>query len=29
VVYELRGIRETAERELVPAPLTKEPARAY
>ena len=29
VVYELLGIRETAEREPVPAPLTKEPARAY
>jgi adenylate cyclase len=29
VVYELLGIRETAEREMVPAPLTKEPARAY
>jgi adenylate cyclase len=29
VVYELLGIRETAERELVPAPLTKEPVRAY
>jgi adenylate cyclase len=29
VVYELRGIRETVERVPVPAPLTKEPARAY
>ena len=29
VVYELLGIHETAEREPVPAPLTKEPARAY
>jgi adenylate cyclase len=29
VVYELLGIRDTAERELVPVPLTKEPARAY
>ena len=29
VVYELRGIRETAQRVPVPAPLTNEPARAY
>jgi adenylate cyclase len=29
VVYELRGIRETAQRVPVPAPLTTEPARAY
>jgi adenylate cyclase len=29
VVYELRGIRETAERVPVAATLTKEPARAY
>lgn len=29
VVYELLGIRKTAEREPVPAALTKEPARAY
>lgn len=29
VVYELRGIRETVERVPIPAPLTKEPARAY
>jgi len=29
VVYELLGIRETVEREPVPAPLTKVPARAY
>jgi adenylate cyclase len=29
VVYELRGVRETAERASVPAPLTKQPAGAY
>jgi adenylate cyclase len=29
VVYELRGIRETAQRVPVAVPLTKEPARAY
>jgi adenylate cyclase len=29
VVYELRGVRETAERVPVVATLTKEPARAY
>jgi adenylate cyclase len=29
VVYELRGIRETAQRVPIPAPLTREPARAY
>jgi adenylate cyclase len=28
VVYELRGLRETAQRELVPASLTTEPVRA-